>query len=406
MPKIIFVNRFFYPDQSATSQLLSDLAPKLKFDTDVSVMVVTSRRVMADPTISLHHKETIDGVEIKRVYTTNFGKKMLAGRLFDFFLFYITSFFMLLRTVHKGDVVVVKTDPPLISVTSMIAVRLKGAKQINWLQDIYPEVAARLGVKGFNGVLGRLLLKIRNYTLKQSLYNVVLGEVMFSHVKSLGVNSDKIKIIHNWSDGNIIKPVEKKSNYLIDKWELNNKFVVCYSGNMGRAHEFDTILNAIEKLRENKNIIFLFIGGGAKRQWLEDQAKQRNLINMIFKPYQDFSELSYSLSIGDVHLISLIPELEGLIVPSKFYGVIAAGRTAFFIGSESGEIKKILVDSACGQSFSIGDDEGLAKAIVHLAKNKEENVYMNEMARSEYIKKYDKPVALKKWQALLSAAIN
>jgi len=406
MSKIIFVNRFYCPDQSATSQLLTDLTTKLDFDSNVEIVVVTSRRVMSDPNISLNSEDIVDGVNVKRVYTTNFGKNVLLGRLLDFFFFYITSFFMLLRIANKNDVVVVKTDPPLISVTSSIAVRLKGAKQINWLQDIYPEVASRLGVKGFNGFLGKLLINIRNYTLRKALFNVVLGDVMFSHVESLGIESNKIKIIHNWSDGEVIKPIDKESNHLIKEWGLENKFVVCYSGNMGRAHEFDTILDAIEKLVSNKNIIFLFIGDGAKKQWLVDQSELRNLNNMMFKPYQDFSQLSYSLSVGDVHLISLIPELEGLIVPSKFYGVMAAGRPSFFIGSEKAEIKNMLDECNCGQSFLIGETDKLSREIESLSRSQESNTEMCRRARLSYLEKYDKPVAIRKWQKLLSIALN
>ena len=406
MSKIIFVNRFYCPDQSATSQLLTDLTTKLDFDSNVEIVVITSRRVMSDPNICLNAEDIVDGVNVKRVYTTNFGKKVLIGRLLDFFFFYITSFFMLLRIANKNDVVVVKTDPPLISVTSSIAVRLKGAKQINWLQDIYPEVACRLGVKGFNGFLGKLLINIRNYTLRKALFNVVLGDVMFSHVESLGIDSNKIKIIHNWSDGEIIKPIDKESNHLIKEWNLDNKFVVCYSGNMGRAHEFDTILDAIENLVSNKDIVFLFIGDGAKKQWLVEQSELRNLNNMMFMPYQDFSQLSYSLSVGDVHLISLISELEGLIVPSKFYGVMAAGRPSFFIGSEKSEIKNMLDECNCGQSFLIGEAEKLSREIESLSYAKESNAEMCRRARLSYLEKYDKSVAICKWQELLSKALN
>ena len=399
--KIIFVNRFFYPDQSATSQLLTDLVTKLEFNSDVEVLVVTSRRIMADPDMTLPAVGCIDGVNIRRVYTTSFGKNALIGRLFDFSFFYLASFFTLLRVVNRNDIVVVKTDPPLISVISNVAVRLKGAKQINWLQDIYPEVASRLGVKGLGGGVGKLLVKLRNSSLVNSEYNVVLGEVMSSHVESLGVDKKNIRIIHNWSDGDIIKPVDRKSNYLAKEWGLEDKFVVCYSGNMGRAHEFSTILDAVEILKPNKNIVFLFIGDGAKRQWLESQVKERDLCNMVFKPYQDFSKLSYSLSIGDVHLISLIPELEGLIVPSKFYGVMAAGRPSFFVGSDVAEIKTMLKESDCGQSFLYGESESLASEIEALSNDKQRNLKMCERARLDYMEKYDRTVAIRNWQNLL-----
>lgn len=406
MSKVIFVNRFFYPDQSATSQLLTDLVSKLDFGADAEVFVVASRRVMADPSISLTKSEIIDGVHVKRVYTTNFGKKVLPGRILDFLIFYFTSFFLLLRIVSKGDVVVVKTDPPLILLTTMVAVKIKRAKQINWLQDIYPEVASRLGIKVFRGILGKILVAMRNHVLRASFCNVVLGEIMSSHVESMGVHKERIKIIHNWSDGNSIKPIDKWSNTLLKEWGLEDKFIVCYSGNMGRAHEFDTILDTIERLKSYKDIIFLFIGDGAKRQWLEGQAKQRKLDNILFKPYQDFSKLSYSLSVGDVHLISLIPELEGLVVPSKLYGVMAAGRPSLFIGSGGGEINKILAESNCGRSVLIGEADNLAKEIIALYEDKELLLRIGKNARSEYMKKYDKPVALKNWQALLSDAVG
>jgi glycosyltransferase involved in cell wall biosynthesis len=175
---------------------------------------------------------------------------------------------------------------------------------------------------------------------------------------------------------------------------------------MGRAHEFDTILNAIEILKSYNDIAFLFIGDGAKRQWLESQAKQRKLDNIIFKPYQDFSKLSYSLSVGDVHLISLIPELEGLIVPSKLYGVMAAGRPSLFVGSDEGEIKRILAESNCGRSTLIGEADNLANEIITLYKDKELLYQISKNARSEYMKKYDKPVALQNWQSLLSDAVT
>ncbi len=406
MSKIIFVNRFFYPDQSATSQLLTDLATKLDFDANVNIVVITSRRVMADPRIRLDKNEVFGGVQINRVYTTSFGKKRLLGRMLDFLFFYVTAFFKLLVIAGKDDVVVVKTDPPFLSVISMFAVKLKRAKQINWLQDIYPEVASRLGIKIFDGVFGRVMVGIRNYSLRKSWGNVVLGEVMASHVESMGVDKDKIHIIHNWSDGNIIKPIEKKSNYLIKEWALEDKFVVCYSGNMGRAHEFDTILKAIENLSSYKEIVFLFIGDGAKRQWLEDQARQKKLENVFFKPYQDFSKLSYSLSVGDIHLISLIPELEGLIVPSKLYGVMAAGRPSFFVGAKNAEIKKILEENNCGRSFLVGEPDNLVSEILAVKEDKSSLRQMSESARSEYMRKYDKPVALKHWQVLLNNAVD
>lgn len=401
MSKIIFVNRFFYPDQSATSQILSDLAVELVNEHRLEVVVLCSRRIMSDPSVMLSKYDDVKGVKVIRVFTTSLGKSSLIGRALDFMFFYITSFVTLLAITKRKDIIVAKTDPPLISVTSYFVSKIKGAYLVNWLQDIYPEVAIRLGVKGFDGLLGRLLTRVRNNVLLNSKCNVVLGDIMLNHVTSLGVKQSNLKVIHNWSDGNVVKPIDRASNSLISDWGLKDKFVVCYSGNMGRAHEFDTILGAIQLLRDINNIVFIFIGGGAKKQYIEDKRAQYGLDNIFFKPYQEFNNLSFSLSVGDVHLITLIPELEGLIVPSKLYGVLAAGRPALFIGAEKSEVRAIIEDGKCGSSFAIGDSESLATKIKFLCDNRDVLNEMSDNARSVYMRKYDKRIAFSKWAELL-----
>ena len=150
----------------------------------------------------------------------------------------------------------------------------------------------------------------------------------------------------------------------------SRKFVVGYSGNLGRAHEFDTILAASEHFRNDPNIIFLFIGGGHRSDELARRVKAQELSHKFrFLPYQRDEDLKYSLSVPDVHWISLRPELEGLIVPSKFYGIAAAGRPIIAVTAKNGEIASLVRAYDCGVVVEPGNSDELAKVITDLSKN-------------------------------------
>jgi len=188
--KIIFINRFFYPDHSATSQLLSDLAFHLA-SKDKEVHVITSRMRYDAPAVQLPAAENITGVRVLRVATSRVGRTNLPGRAFDYLTCYISAARRLWHLARPGDVVVAKTDPPLTRVTAACVCSLRRAKLINWLQDLFPEVAQVLGVRGFNGWLGRQLVKVRNASLRKAAVNIVIGERMGERVVKEGIGSGK-----------------------------------------------------------------------------------------------------------------------------------------------------------------------------------------------------------------------
>src|SRR5262249_8429579 len=154
--------------------------------------------------------------------------------------------------------------------------------------------------------------------------NVVLGSLMAKRIQEEGISQERIRVIQNWADGEAIQPVSRADNQLRRDWGLAGQFVVGYSGNMGQAHEFKTVIDAAELLQTATHVTFLFVGDGNSREWMERESERRRLKNVQFRPYQPVDRLRYSLGLPDVHLISLRPQLEGLIVPSKFYGVAAA----------------------------------------------------------------------------------
>lgn len=398
--KIVFVNRFFFPDHSATSQLLTDLAFFLA-GRGHQVHVVTSRLSYDDPDAVFPAEETAQGVVVHRVWTTRFGRGSLVGRAFDYLTFYASAGRCLRKLLVSGDVVVAKTDPPLISVVAGWAARRRGARLVNWLQDVFPEVATALGVPGMRGVAARGLRGLRDRSLRAAAMNVVLGERMAQTLTALGVARFAIRVIPNWADGGAIRPMPAEENPLRAPWGLSGKFVVGYSGNMGRVHEFGTILGAADQLQDRSRIVFLFIGDGRYRGWLEAQAKARGLTNVLFKPYQPRDGLSASLAVPDVHLVTLRPEVEGLVVPSKFYGAAAAGRPTVFVGDPEGEIGSLLTREDCGVAIRQGDSASLARCLEDLAGAPERAAAMGARAREVFTARFDREPACRAWEQLL-----
>ncbi len=401
MAKTIFVNRYFSPDHSATSQLLSDLAFDL-VSRGQDIHVITGGQLYTDPRASLLSEEVICGVHVHRVRTSRFGRARLWGRMLDYLTFYFGATWRLLRSIQPGDVVVAKTDPPLMSVCAAWAARLRKGILINWVQDLFPEVAMSLEVSGVR-FIAPMLKRLRNGSLRQARSNVVLGVRMAQRLRDEGVPSNRITVIENWADGEVIQPVPREENPLLREWRLEDKFVLGYSGNMGHVHEFKTIIDAVERLKDEPEIVFVFIGDGIARKWLEAETTERGLTNVQFRPYQPADRLRWSLSVPDVHLVSLRPALEGLIVPSKFYGIAAAGRPVIHVGDLDGEIPRILERERCGWSYSVGEAGPLAQCILDLSRRRNEATKAGHRARLAFDRQYARVHALKSWRALLGS---
>lgn len=401
MAKIIFVNRYFFPDHSATSQLLSDLAFDLA-SRGQDIHVITGGQLYTDPNASLLSEEVICGVKVHRVRTSRFGRARLWGRMLDYLTFYFGATWRLLSSIRPGDVVVAKTDPPMMSVCAAWTAKIRKGILINWVQDLFPEVAASLNVSGVRFV-APILKRLRNKSLKQGRSNVVLGGLMAKRLRDEGVPPDRIAVIENWADGDVIQPVPRENNPLRREWGLDGKFVLGYSGNMGHVHEFKTMIDAAERLKDEVGIVFVFIGDGIARPWLETETTERGLTNVQFRPYQPTDRLRWSLSVPDVHFISLRPTLEGLIVPSKFYGIAAAGRPVIHVGDSDGEIPRILEREQCGWSFCIGEAGPLVQYIRELSHRPDKVTEAGQRARGAFDRQYARVHALQTWRRLLEA---
>jgi colanic acid biosynthesis glycosyl transferase WcaI len=401
MRRLIFVNRFFFPDHSATSQILSDLAFHLA-GMEREVHIVTSSQIYDDPKASLPDYEIINDVRVHRVSSTKFGRSALLGRSIDYLSFYRSAWRCLVEVAGQGDVIVAKTDPPLVSVVAMAAARRKSAGLINWLQDLYPELAVELGVPFMQGPLAARLAEFRNRSLRSAEATVVVGNLVGERVQALGIPSKRIHVIPNWCDDLKIQPLAQPENPLRQAWGLQGKFVFGYSGNLGRAHEFDTVLAAAELLRDNPRIVFLMIGGGKRFDELARAVKERALASSFrFMPYQERKMLSCSLGAPDVHWLSLKPELEGLIVPSKFYGIAAAGKPMIAIADRNGELAQLVQEHGCGVVIEPGDAGALVGALLRLSSEPGTITEMGIRARKMLDAHFTRQKAFERWYSLL-----
>lgn len=399
--RVVFVNRFFYPDISATSQILSDLAFALAQD-GLEVHVITSRLSYLGLAPTLAPAECVQGVEVHRVWTTRFGRGNHLGRMLDYLTFYLASFFAILALARRGDVLVAKTDPPLISVVVALAASLRRATLINWIQDLFPDVASQLKVPGLGGWGAALLRHLRDWGFKRAALNVVIGVKMAQLLERRGIAPKGITLISNWADGSLIKPLMPAENTLRKAWNLGEKFVVGYSGNLGMAHDAEAFLRVAEHLRDDQKIVFLFVGGGGRLDAFRQEVEDRQLTNVRFEPYQPREKLGLSLTVPDLHMVSLLPILEGLIVPSKFYGALAAGRPIAFIGDAQGELAREITGAHCGGVFASSDTLGLATFIANLARNSKDAASMGGRARSLFMEKYEKSGRIDSWKTQLA----
>ena len=399
--KVVFVNRYFAPDQSATSRLVTDLASRLA-GRGIAVCVITSRQRYEDPGAALPPRETIGGVHVYRVDSATRGRSRLGGRALDYLTFHAAASVELLRRVSQGDVIVAKTDPPLISVTASYVARWKGVALVNWLQDIFPEVAEALTPDLLPRVLARPLIAARDRSLRRAALNIVLSAGMRERLIARGVAPARIKVVPNWADTSAITPRPAADTLTRRRHALAARFVLGYSGNLGRAHDFDTLLGAARLLRSEPRFAFLITGAGARAEALKQAVAAEGLDSFVFQPFQPAAMLGDSLAAADVHLVSLLPALEGLIVPSKVYGVLAAGRPTIFVGDPDGEIAHLLRDHDCGVVVRTGDSAQLAAQLRALSDAPAHVERMGTRARELALQRYTAEHAVAEWLGVLT----
>ena len=336
-----FINRFYHPDELATAQLLGDLAERL-------AAAGHDIQVVAGYPPGAARQERRAGVLVQRVGPATRATPSLIVRSFDFLVFWTACAWHLLRSTRPGDTLVPLTDPPLLGVIVAAVARIRGARLIHWVQDIYPEVAQQLAPRAGVRHLLAAAIPPRNWAWRQAAVCVTLGTDMARLVQQNGVAADRLRQIPNWppagieiSDGRAIRRER----------DLEGKFVVAYSGNLGRVHQLEAIAPVVAALREHPEIVFTFTGTGARRPALEAALRAQQAPARFFPP-EPRTRLSEGLAMGDLHWVTLRPGLESVVFPSKLVGVLAAGRPVIFLGNPDSGIARIVREAGVGHVFA------------------------------------------------------
>lgn len=392
--RVIFINRFYRPDEPATAQLLTDLAEALAERGHV-VTVIASH-----PGGTAAKIETINGVDVRRVRGTRRPGGGLAGKALEFAAFYLGAMVTLLRTVQRGDALVALTDPPLLVIGVWLIARVKGARIFHWMQDVYPELAIALTGQSWL----RVIRPLRNAAWRGTEHCVTLGTDMASVLTAAGVARGKISLVPNWAPRGVVAQPAVAHSDLRTEWGLAGKFVVLYSGNFGRVHDLLSVLAVADAMRADTEVVFLFIGDGAQRSALEQRAAERGLTQVRFQKSQPRSRLGETLALGDVHLVTLRAGCERFVFPSKVYGIAAVGRPIVFLGPPECEVARRITSSGFGHAFAAPDTAGVAGALRSLCQDPDARARLGRAATQFAAESGGLAAATERWETLLSPA--
>jgi len=367
--KLSVITQFYPPDYAPTGQLIEELTTQLGHQ-GIQIHIFTGQPGYAFKKESAPTIECKDKLLIRRSRTARLWPKRIRGKAVNGLLFCLRSAFHLLKTCWRGDILLLTTAPPFLPILGYLAHLCFCLPYVCLLYDLYPDIAVELQVVPANHWIVKFWDLINREIWRNAKAIIVLSPTMKERIVAKCPEvADRVTVIHSWADPDWIVPMPKKDNWFAHKYNLVDKFTVLYSGNMGRCHDMETIMEAAREL-QNQPIQFVFIGDGAKRKACQEQAASLGLNNCLFLPYQDKQYLPYSLTACDLSLVSVDQGMEGLVAPSKLYGILAAGRPVGVICEEHSYLCELVKEAEFGAAFRNGDATGLAEFIRHLANNK------------------------------------
>lgn len=400
--RIWVISELYYPEETSTGHFLTTIAEGLAEKFPVSVLCGQpsySARGQRAPV-----REEHNGVNIRRCWATTFNKDYLALRLINLATISFTIFLQTLWRIRKRDQILVVTNPPLLPFFTAFACWLRGASCILLIHDVYPEVLIATGMVERNSFFTRLV-----YWLNKHLYHnvdqiVVLGRDMKALVsRKLSNETHRVSIIPNWGDLNEVMPGGLRcKNPLLDELKLSGKFVVQYSGNIGRTHGIENLLESAGQLKDIDGIHFLFVGWGAKRRWLEETIHENALRNVTLLSNRPRTELSILLNACDVAIVSFLPGMAGISVPSRMYNIMAAGKPIIAVTDVDSELAQVVNEEEIGWVIPPHQPEKIVEAIQEARAHPERLSEMGRRAREAVEKKYSFVEVINAYTSLIS----
>ena len=402
--RLLFVNQHYWPDVAATGQILTDLAEHCAAR-GFEVEVLTGKAKYVSGGLDAPAEEVRNGVRIRRLATTSFGRGSKVGRIADYAGYYLGVLRSLL-TGPRYDLVIVLTTPPLLGYAASIAKRMRGQRYAVWSMDLHPEAEIAAGMLAEDSLPARRLHAFNDTGYRHADLVVDLGFRMKERIAQRGVEADKLVTLGVWSDGGDVTPVERTANPVRQSLGIrDDQTVVMYSGNAGLAHRFDEVLEAMRMLRDDDRFVFLFVGSGPRRAAIEAFIAEHDLANATYVDYFPREDLAASLSTGDIHLLTLQEEMAGIAVPSKLYGVMAVARPVVMVGPVRSEPGRTIQEHDLGAVIDpvAGDTASdLVAALRRLGDDPDARAEIGARARSVFEAEFDRPVLTERWAQMLA----
>jgi len=374
--RILIVNQFFWPDAAPTGQYLCDLARHLSAQGH-HITVICSGGLYAEAD---YDDDDPPPVEIRRVPGMRYRRGLLA-RVLSYSTFFAGALWYEFR-VPRPDMIVTMTTPPLLAVAGTILKTVRGTSHFIWEMDVFPDAFVTMGILPERGPVTRILGWIQKYARRKSDGVIVLGQCMRTRLVLGGTPPHLIHVADNWADGRAILPGVNRRLGPLD---------VFYSGNLGLAHDLNTIADAMRHFRNDARFLFTFAGGGVGRAKLEQLCTAEGIQNTRFLPYANREDMNGHLAQADIGLVTELRACIGTVVPSKVYGLMAAGRPILFVGPRDATPGLLIERFQCGWQIDPGDVQGLIALLERLIVSREEAWVCGERGRAAFDRHYDLP---------------
>jgi glycosyltransferase involved in cell wall biosynthesis len=365
-PRLWVVSELYYPEETSTGYFLTRIAEGLADDFDVQV--VCSRPTYSERHLEVAWHEERHGTIIHRMRSTRLDKDSFAGRVLNLVTFTLLAWLFCMLRVRRGDRILVVTNPPPLPPLLGLLTRLRGLRGILLVHDVYPEVLVATGHAKPGGPIVRLLGAVTRWTYRSYADVVVLGRDMEDVARpKIAGGRTRLHIIPNWGDVDEIVPIARDANPFRQAHQLDGRAVVQFSGNLGRTHDVETVLDAAAAVSDQRDVVFCFIGYGGKSALISQRQQASESQNLLFLPRQPREMLGAMLASADAAVIAFVDRMYGVSVPSRMYNIMAAGVPIIAMAHPSSELAQVVREEECGWVIGAADADGLAAVARSLA---------------------------------------
>lgn len=400
--RIWIVSELYYPELTSTGYFLTGIAEGLASEYDVSVLC--SQPSYWNRGVRAPIREMRNGVDVLRCRATTLDKNKLVSRILNLFTISVSISAAALFRIKRGDIVIAVTNPPSIPYLIALVCRLKGARFVLLIHDVYPDILTRLGILSPQSFFARLMDRSTRWLYNRASRIIVLGRDMRKLVYAkLNSRQDRVVVATNWGDIEAIVPQPLSENRLLDKLNLKRHFVAQYCGNIGRTHGMNDLANAAEALASDPEFHFLVIGWGAKKRWLMKQKQSRKMENLTILDPLSQKEFCDGLNACNVAIITFSSGMAGISVPSRMYNVMAAGKPLLAVCDDDSELAAVVREEEIGWVVPPGRADLIVATLYEAKSNPERLRSMGERARKASETKYNSNYVLQVYKSIIES---